>query len=97
MKKIVILSFFVMAVAVMYLVHSANSGSSAVMTAQLLLDDVEALTSTDCINGGKGASSCSVSGGGTVAGFGGSAGCSVSCSAGYYACCNITCTCVKYS
>ena len=95
MKKIIISSFVVMAMAAMYHIHSSNSYNSAVMASQLLWDDIEALTSTDCINGGKGSTACSSSGGGTIAGFGGSAGCSVTCGTGYYACCGVTCNCEK--
>jgi hypothetical protein len=49
-------------------------------------------STTTCSNGGPGATQCSMEI--TVAGTGGS--CSVSCAAGYYACCNSSgCKCVK--
>ena len=41
----------------------------------------------ECITGGEGATSCSHMVKGT--------GCSVSCGAGYYACCNLQCKCER--
>jgi hypothetical protein len=49
-----------------------------------------------CYNGGRGATSCSISGGIDIKGGGVSASCDVSCQTGYYACCGIRCTCEKY-
>lgn len=52
--------------------------------------------STTCYSGGRGASSCSIQAGITIGG-GISAGCSVTCLPGYYACCGLKCTCVNES
>ncbi len=41
-----------------------------------------------CSSGGIGSTSCSTSVGGGASGGSGSFGCSVTCSSGYYACCN---------
>ena len=49
-----------------------------------------------CYNGGRGATSCSISGGIDIKGGGVSASCDVSFQTGYYACCCIRCTCEKY-
>lgn len=95
MKKIIFSSLVVMAVVAVSLIYSHGSLKSVAPTVQIVLDDVESLASGECINGGEGAVSCASSGGGTIAGFGGSAGCSVTCSTGYYACCGLTCNCVK--
>lgn len=95
MKKIIVSSFVVMAVVAVSLKFGHGTVKSVAPTAQIVLDDVESLASGECINGGEGAVACSSSGGGTIAGFGGSAGCSVTCSTGYYACCGLTCNCVK--
>ncbi len=56
----------------------------------------EADGSNYCYNGGRGATSCSISGGIDIKGGGASAACDVSCQTGYYACCGIRCTCEKY-
>ena len=48
-----------------------------------------------CYSGGLGARSCSISAGTNIAGMGVSAGCSVTCDEGYYACCSLQCTCVN--
>jgi hypothetical protein len=64
----------------------------------LLAQNVEALASIEssqCYNGGQGASSCSIDGGIDIAGSGVSAACSVSCKEDYYACCSLRCTCVS--
>lgn len=95
MKKIVFSSFIAMTVVAMSLGYGKDSVKSVASAEQIVLYDVESLASSECINGGEGSISCSSSGGGTVAGFGGSAGCSVSCGSGYYACCGVTCNCVK--
>ena len=55
----------------------------------------EADGSNYCYNGGRGATSCSISGGIDIKGGGASAACDVSCQTGYYACCGIRCTCRK--
>lgn len=52
----------------------------------------------ECISGGPGATSCSIAGGVVIVGSGGNATCSVTCGAGYHACCKGTgCSCVKGS
>mgnify|MGYP003309524624 CR=1 FL=1 len=59
--------------------------------------NVEALmqtTSTICWSGGVGAQACSIDAGTEILGVGVSAGCSVSCYEGYYACCSIRCQCM---
>lgn len=56
----------------------------------------EADGSNYCYNGGRGATSCFISGGIDIKGGGASAACDVSCQTGYYACCGIRCTCEKY-
>ena len=66
----------------------------------LLLADIETLASDEawnpyCYNGGEGSTSCSIEGGLSILEYGVSAGCSVSCEDGYYACCGIRCTCKK--
>ncbi len=48
-----------------------------------------------CYNGGIGSTQCSIDGGITIAGFGVSAACSVTCGSGYYACCGLRCVCRK--
>lgn len=69
--------------------------------ADLLIADVETFANNDeawnpyCYSGGKGSNSCSIDGGITIAGYGVSTACSVSCNSGYYACCGIRCTCKK--
>lgn len=49
---------------------------------------------TTCYNGGVGATSCSIDAGVWVDGDV-STYCTVSCSAGYYACCGLRCTCIS--
>lgn len=61
--------------------------------------NIDALSQVEvnvCYNGGVGSNQCSIEGGITIAGSGVSANCSVSCDPGYYACCGIRCTCIKY-
>lgn len=63
--------------------------------------NVELLTANEggsnpCHSGGPGATQCSINAGTTIVGVGISAGCSVTCSSGYYACCGIHCTCISY-
>lgn len=48
-----------------------------------------------CHNGGRGSVSCSIDAGVEIKGVGVSAGCSVSCKDGYYACCSLRCKCDK--
>lgn len=50
-----------------------------------------------CYSGGKGSTACSIEAGTEIKGFGVSAGCSVSCENGYYACCSLRCVCHKKS
>ena len=99
MKKIIICTAILFSMAIGYLNNSSKQEENP-----LLLTDVEALSvegdaaSDDsfnpyCYNGGKGSASCSIEGGITIAGYGVSGGCSVSCHEGYYACCGIRCTC----
>lgn len=62
--------------------------------------DVEALSNSEndkkyCHSGGIAASQCSIEGGISLdAGISG--GCSVTCNSGYYACCDLHCTCEPY-
>lgn len=51
--------------------------------------------SSYCHNGGEGSISCSIDAGVEIKIGGVSAGCSVSCTDGYYACCSLRCTCEK--
>lgn len=79
-----------------YMKGKINSSPTAWIA--LPLDNVVSLTnaeSSGCYSGGYGASSCSINAGTDIVGFGVSAGCSVSCISGYYACCNINCACIK--
>lgn len=46
-----------------------------------------------CHSGGRGSESCSIDAGVEIKGVGVSAGCSVSCKEGYYACCSLRCKC----
>lgn len=57
-------------------------------------DYVKALRKMKCVAGGVGASSCYVPY--AVTENGTTAGCSVSCSEGFYACCGVRCVCVPY-
>lgn len=60
--------------------------------------NIEALARVEgnyCYNGGEGASQCDIDAGITIAGYGVSAACSVTCKDGFYACCGIRCTCIK--
>lgn len=66
----------------------------------ITLERVEALAhdesgDPDCYNGGRGASQCSIDAGIDLGAAGVSANCSVTCDAGYYACCHFRCTCVQ--
>ncbi len=51
-----------------------------------------------CYAGGPGSVQCSVEAGADIAGYGISAGCSVTCYNGatHYACCSLRCVCVPY-
>lgn len=62
-----------------------------------VLADEEWMEELKCHSGGEGSSSCSIDGSFhlTIGGFGGS--CSVECREGYYACCGMSCKCVKES
>ena len=46
-----------------------------------------------CVEGGYGSQSCSIDAGVNIAGYGVTAGCSVSCINGYFSCCALTCRC----
>ena len=63
------------------------------------MDNIEALASGEspfgCFAGGVGSNACSIDAGIEILGVGVAGGCSVSCNQGYYACCSMTCTCVK--
>ena len=62
-----------------------------------MLQSIEALASSKyCMSGGEGASHCKHAGTIEVLGVAVAYDCEVSCIAGYYACCNQTCNCVKY-
>lgn len=101
MKKIIICTATLFSMAIGYLNNSSKQEENA-----LLLTSVEALSAEGdaassgnfnpyCYNGGTGSTSCSIEGGITILGYGVSAGCSVSCGSGYYACCGLKCTCKK--
>ena len=71
---------------------SQNSASGSTLT----LADIEALSAAEtCMSGGTGAASCKHSGSILVIGVSVSYDCEVTCHAGYYACCNLTCYCVE--
>lgn len=99
-EKNIICTVTLFSVAIGYLKNSAKQEPNAI-----LLADVEALSAGDasssgsfnpvCINGGVGSTQCSIDGGISVAGYGVSSACSVSCGAGYYSCCGLRCTCKK--
>ena len=72
-------------------VITANSNAILSINVEALTKDPE---EKPCFNGGPGATQCSISAGITLK-LGVTAGCSVTCSSGYYACCSYHCTCVK--
>lgn len=83
------------AAAAIVAVSSVNANSSSEMS-DLMMKNLEVLTkneSSDCWNGGPGATQCSIEAGTEILGVGVSAGCSVTCGDGYYACCSLRCVC----
>ena len=52
---------------------------------------------SNCHSGGPGASACNTEAGVTILGIEIKVGCSVTCNAGYYACCGLKCVCVRNS
>lgn len=58
-------------------------------------ETVSTLSSEGCRHGGIGASGCSIGVDLNVMGDGLGGNCKVTCEAGYYACCGISCTCKK--
>jgi hypothetical protein len=105
--KKIICGLAVLAVAVIATVNVAISNKNVSRLTDLQLANVEALASEAsndseswnpvCINGGAGASQCSIGASVEIAGYGFSGDCSVTCNSGYYACCGIRCTCKKES
>lgn len=100
MRKKLILVCVSVALAVAGLSIFINANSNSVVSLSLLEQNLEVLArgeSPFCYNGGEGSSSCSIDGGLDIAGYGVTAGCSVSCQDSYYACCTLRCRCVKES
>lgn len=107
MKKIKILVASVLFCAMSYTGYTAYERVTIPEAEKFMQANVEALTSGEvpgggntpglitCYNGGPGSSQCSIDGGINIVGSGVSAACSVTCRAGYYACCGIRCTCYK--
>lgn len=104
-KMIMATTLFLTMVYAGYSVYESTTLTEAEM---FIKANVEALTSGEpgggggsspglikCYNGGPGASQCSIDGGIDIVGSGVSVACSVTCKAGYYACCGIRCTCYK--
>ena len=60
------------------------------------IEEIEVLSEGEptCHSGGRGASSCSIEAGIQLE-AGMSGGCSVTCNAGFYACCDFHCTCLE--
>ena len=99
MKKI-LNPFFVVVVMCMAVFGAwkmhANLNEKSNRASLIFSNDIEALSSSECLSGGIGSTGCSISGGVTIVGNGTTATCSVSCAAGYYACCSLTgCHCNK--
>ncbi len=98
------LMYFFSAVAIgttVYASHTTYGNYIKSSKSGLLLANIEALTDETemwnpyCYNGGPGSNSCSIDAGISIAGYGVSGACSVSCNSGYYSCCGIRCTCEK--
>lgn len=94
-KKLVLTATFSICCMVFWSICSPSKGKLA---NDLFLSNVEALTSPSdedksCIEGGIGASSCSIEAGITILGNGVTVGCSTECQKGYYACCALRCKC----
>jgi hypothetical protein len=101
MKKKIFGGIAVVAIAAVA-AWNVNLNSQDNELSNVYLANVEALANGEstpinpsCWNGGVGSSSCSIDGGIQINGYGVSSSCSVSCTAGYYACCGIRCTCKR--
>lgn len=90
-RKILLLVFIIITISSVLITKSIMSNSNL---NALLNTNVEALAAVKCYSGGVGAQACSIEAGTEILGSGVSYGCSVSCYAGYYACCSIRCLCM---
>lgn len=94
------LSIVVIGISI-YAGYNTYENYTKINESDLLLANIETFANSDeawnpyCHSGGSGSNSCSIDGGITIAGYGVSTACSVSCNSGYYACCGIRCTCKK--
>ena len=96
-KMIFVLAVLLVAASATTYVYSKNASDGI---AYIVQNNIETLSSDDmdgssCFAGGPGAVSCSLSAGASGGGVGGSAGCTVTCGDGYYACCGGGCKCIK--
>lgn len=94
MKKSAIFTIIVLVLSITILALSQKRSRSNMLdlNVALLAESEEG----NCHSGGPGSTQCSINAGTTIIGVGVSAGCSVTCGAGYYACCGLTCTCIQY-
>lgn len=101
MKKQLQLLLLFLAMANVYLCANSNVSSkksdiSLYEIERGVLDPPENdldILPTICWNGGVGSRKCSIEAGTEILGYGLSAGCSVECDPGYYACCGFRCVC----
>lgn len=99
MKKTLKAAMFAVAVVAAGFCGYKSYNAYTVNESILMAENLEAMSSGEndpyCYSGGKGSSSCSIDGGITILGCGVSVACSVSCQNGYYACCALSCDCIK--
>lgn len=82
-----------------YASHKAYGNYTQATSRNLQLADIETMANDEgpwnpvCYNGGVGSNQCSIDAGISIAGYGVSTACSVTCDPGYYSCCGLRCTC----